>query len=244
MIILRSVHVRLMYKCAKLVVLPSRICIVFLFFLIFYPEHGVLAVNIRETPALSKWCMFSDKVLHICGSCFSKMHHFKFKEWKLCSPGLVTSSFYIDREESNRIRIVTGALFSRSLPTPFFTSAQLAALSEDVISNILDLELEDVQTDRLFTKFVSGEHILSSEFPVSHRYGGHQFGIWAGQLGDGRAHLIGEYVSHHDGGLWELQLKGSGRTPYSRDGDGRAVLHSSVREYLASEAMYHLGLYY
>src|SRR3546814_13297139 len=71
-------------------------------------------------------------------------------------------------------------------------------------------------------------------------YSGHQFGIWAGQLGDGRAHLLGEVVS--PSGHWELQLKGSGRTPYSRMGDGRAVLRSSVREYLASEAMAGLGI--
>jgi uncharacterized protein YdiU (UPF0061 family) len=63
----------------------------------------------------------------------------------------------------------------------------------------------------------------------------------AEQLGDGRAHLLGEYVNSR-GQRWELQLKGSGRTPYSRFGDGRAVLRSSVREFLCSEAMFHLGV--
>ena len=233
-----------MKKSVKLEVLPLRICISIVCFSI-YSGQGVLAVNIRETPSLSEWCKFFDKVLLGCGSfCFSKTYHYKFKDWQLCSPELLPASFYIDREESNRVRVVNGALFSRSLPTPFITSTHLAGLSEDVISNILDLELEDVQADRLFTEFVSGKLIPDSEFPLSHRYGGHQFGIWAGQLGDGRAHLIGEYVSHQDGSLWELQLKGSGKTPYSRDGDGRAVLRSSVREFLASEAMYHLGWYY
>src|SRR5690606_23829644 len=71
-------------------------------------------------------------------------------------------------------------------------------------------------------------------------YSGHQFGVWAGQLGDGRAHLLGEVAGPR--GSWELQLKGSGMTPYSRMGDGRAVLRSSVREYLASEAMHGLGI--
>ncbi len=71
-------------------------------------------------------------------------------------------------------------------------------------------------------------------------YSGHQFGIWAGQLGDGRAHLLGEVVGPQVN--WELQLKGSGLTPYSRMGDGRAVVRSSVREYLASEAMAGLGI--
>ena len=71
-------------------------------------------------------------------------------------------------------------------------------------------------------------------------YSGHQFGVWAGQLGDGRAIGLGEI--EHDGQRLELQLKGAGRTPYSRMGDGRAVLRSSIREYLCSEAMHHLGI--
>lgn len=70
---------------------------------------------------------------------------------------------------------------------------------------------------------------------------GHQFGNWAGQLGDGRAISLGESVNA-EGQRWELQLKGAGRTPYSRNADGRAVLRSSVREYLCSEAMHHLGI--
>uniref|UniRef100_A0A6T8K5B8 Selenoprotein O n=1 Tax=Hemiselmis andersenii TaxID=464988 RepID=A0A6T8K5B8_HEMAN len=72
-------------------------------------------------------------------------------------------------------------------------------------------------------------------------YGGHQFGNWAGQLGDGRAMSLGEVINSK-GERWELQLKGAGPTPYSRTADGRAVLRSSVREYLCSEAMYHLGV--
>ncbi|MCQ9616217.1 YdiU family protein [Paenalcaligenes niemegkensis] len=71
-------------------------------------------------------------------------------------------------------------------------------------------------------------------------YSGHQFGVWAGQLGDGRAHLLGAIDT--PAGARELQLKGSGFTPYSRMGDGRAVLRSSVREYLCSEAMHGLGI--
>jgi len=71
-------------------------------------------------------------------------------------------------------------------------------------------------------------------------YSGHQFGVWAGQLGDGRAHLLGEIAT--PGGSLELQLKGAGSTPYSRRGDGRAVLRSSIREFLCSEAMHALGI--
>ena len=72
------------------------------------------------------------------------------------------------------------------------------------------------------------------------RYGGHQFGNWAGQLGDGRAITLGEVQT--DNGVLELQLKGSGETPYSRHSDGKAVLRSSIREFLCSEAMFHLGV--
>lgn len=76
--------------------------------------------------------------------------------------------------------------------------------------------------------------------PVSSLYAGHQFGVWVPQLGDGRAAILGEII--HDGQPWELQLKGSGPTPFSRGGDGRAVLRSSIREYLCSEAMHGLGI--
>ncbi|GAB6849765.1 protein adenylyltransferase SelO [Paraburkholderia kururiensis] len=76
--------------------------------------------------------------------------------------------------------------------------------------------------------------------PYASVYSGHQFGVWAGQLGDGRAIGLGEV--EHAGRRYELQLKGSGRTPYSRMGDGRAVLRSSIREFLCSEAMHHLGI--
>ena len=76
--------------------------------------------------------------------------------------------------------------------------------------------------------------------PYASVYSGHQFGVWAGQLGDGRALSLGEI--EHGSERYELQLKGSGRTPYSRMGDGRAVLRSSIREFLCSEAMHHLGI--
>src|SRR5688572_32048972 len=78
-------------------------------------------------------------------------------------------------------------------------------------------------------------------YPYAACYAGHQFGSWAGQLGDGRAITLGEVVNAQ-GQRWELQLKGAGRTPYSRGADGRAVLRSSIREFLCSEAMHHLGV--
>lgn len=77
--------------------------------------------------------------------------------------------------------------------------------------------------------------------PYAQCYGGHQFGVWAGQLGDGRAITLGEILNSR-GERWELQLKGAGKTPYSRFADGLAVLRSSIREFLCSEAMNGLGI--
>jgi len=91
-----------------------------------------------------------------------------------------------------------------------------------------------------FLRVFSGLEPLPGGVTLAAVYSGHQFGVWAGQLGDGRAHLLGEVAG--PGGAWELQLKGAGRTPYSRMADGRAVLRSSVREYLAAEAMHGLGI--
>ncbi|HWP19825.1 MAG TPA: YdiU family protein [Burkholderiaceae bacterium] len=88
---------------------------------------------------------------------------------------------------------------------------------------------------------LSGARTWPGMQPAATVYSGHQFGVWAGQLGDGRALLLGEVETAPGQGL-ELQLKGSGRTPYSRMGDGRAVLRSSIREFLCSEAMHHLGV--
>ena len=88
---------------------------------------------------------------------------------------------------------------------------------------------------------VTGSHVPDGLQPAASVYSGHQFGQWAGQLGDGRALSLGELLTPKDGGI-ELQLKGAGRTPYSRGGDGRAVLRSSIREFLCSEAMHGLGI--
>jgi uncharacterized protein YdiU (UPF0061 family) len=87
---------------------------------------------------------------------------------------------------------------------------------------------------------LAGNALMPGSQPLATVYSGHQFGQWAGQLGDGRAIWLGEAQSEH--GPQEIQLKGAGRTPYSRGGDGRAVLRSSIREYLCSEAMHGLGI--
>ncbi|MEO6518844.1 MAG: protein adenylyltransferase SelO, partial [Pseudoxanthomonas sp.] len=92
-----------------------------------------------------------------------------------------------------------------------------------------------------FAQVFGGNALLPGMQPFAANYGGHQFGHWAGQLGDGRAISLGEAINRA-GQRWELQLKGAGPTPYSRTADGRAVLRSSVREFLCSEAMHHLGV--
>jgi uncharacterized protein YdiU (UPF0061 family) len=86
-----------------------------------------------------------------------------------------------------------------------------------------------------------GETLLPGMSPLAQVYSGHQFGVWAGQLGDGRGILLGEQRLP-DGTTLDWHLKGAGLTPYSRMGDGRAVLRSTIRESLASEAMHHLGI--
>ncbi|KAI6074491.1 Selenoprotein O [Aix galericulata] len=159
--------------------------------------------------------------------------------WGLSSASLV-DSFPVDPIQENYVRNVKNCIFSVVYPTPFKSKVLLVAVSEDVIENILDLHIS-VQGTSDFLQFVSGGKVIFGSVPLAHRYGGHQFGSWAGQLGDGRAHLIGVYTNRH-GERWELQLKGSGKTPYSRNGDGRAVLRSSVREFLCSEAMHYLGI--
>lgn len=98
----------------------------------------------------------------------------------------------------------------------------------------------DFLTTKEFLEIVTGNKVVDNSKPYAMCYGGHQFGNWAGQLGDGRAINLGEIV--HDKKRWFLQLKGAGETPYSRTADGLAVLRSSVREYLCSEAMFYLGV--
>ncbi|XP_072535402.1 protein adenylyltransferase SelO-like isoform X2 [Salminus brasiliensis] len=149
-------------------------------------------------------------------------------------------SLPLDEVKDSSVRTVNRCIFSQSQPTPLQGALQLAALSKDVLEKVLDLDDSVMQHEDL-PQFLSGGKLFPGSFPLAHRYGGHQFGYWAGQLGDGRAHLLGEFINRK-GERWELQLKGSGKTPYSRSGDGRAVLRSSVREFLCSEAMHFLNV--
>jgi uncharacterized protein YdiU (UPF0061 family) len=143
-----------------------------------------------------------------------------------------------DPEAGARIRQVEGALWSRVTPTPV-QAPRVLAYSREMAAE-LGLDEAEVQSPE-FARVFGGNALLPGMEPYAANYGGHQFGHWAGQLGDGRAITLGETVSAN-GRRWELQLKGAGLTPYSRTADGRAVLRSSIREFLCSEAMHHLGV--
>jgi len=143
-----------------------------------------------------------------------------------------------DPDPDNNRRQVYGACYSRVKPTKVF-SPKLVAYSREAAA-LLDLSKECCESDS-FTQIFSGNRLTPQMDSYANCYGGHQFGNWAGQLGDGRAINIGEVVNRHSN-RFLLQLKGSGPTPYSRNADGLAVLRSSIREFLCSEAMYHLGV--
>ena len=142
-----------------------------------------------------------------------------------------------DPDQSNISRQVSGACYSEVLPKGM-ASPQLLSLSTEMAEE-LGLEAEYCHTVE-FAGIMTGTTLAKGSKPYAMCYGGHQFGHWAGQIGDGRAINLGELISK--GRMFTLQLKGAGPTPYSRGADGFAVLRSSVREFLCSEAMYHLGV--
>ncbi len=131
----------------------------------------------------------------------------------------------------------------RTLGPAFFTDLQPTPLPapywvgrSDAVARHVGIDANWLPTPEALAVF-TGNALLPGMAPLASVYSGHQFGVWAGQLGDGRAILLGQTA----GGL-EMQLKGAGRTPYARGGDGRAVLRSSIREFLCSEAMHGLGI--
>jgi serine/tyrosine/threonine adenylyltransferase len=123
---------------------------------------------------------------------------------------------------------------AQPLPSPYWVGRSLS------FAKALGLEDHWLASEETL-QALTGNALLPGSEPLASVYSGHQFGQWAGQLGDGRALLLGEIKDAH-GNPQEIQLKGAGRTPYSRMGDGRAVLRSSIREFLCSEAMHGLGI--
>lgn len=143
-----------------------------------------------------------------------------------------------EAQEAPGSRQVRQALWSPVTAAPV-PAPKLLAWSEEM-AQALNLSPEQLQSEE-FAQVFGGNRLLPGMQSYATRYGGHQFGNWAGQLGDGRAMHLGEVIGR-DGQRWDLQLKGAGPTPYSRFADGRAVLRSSIREFLCSEAMHHLGV--
>ncbi|MET4139991.1 protein adenylyltransferase SelO [Pedobacter sp. UYP1] len=142
-----------------------------------------------------------------------------------------------DGDESGNFppRQTPGVLYSKAIPAPV-KNPELIAWSDELAQ-----ELQVQKPDDKDVSILGGNLVTPSMYPYAACYAGHQFGNWAGQLGDGRAITLGEWETSNKA-VYELQLKGAGPTPYSRRGDGRAVLRSSVREYLMSEAMFYLGI--
>lgn len=130
------------------------------------------------------------------------------------------------------------AFYRRVMPTPL-PVPHLVSFNQTAAA-LIDLDPGEAQRPE-FPRCFGGDLLPPGADPVAMLYYGHQFGVYAGQLGDGRAILLGE-VRNQAGEKWDLHLKGAGQTPFSRDGDGRAVLRSCIREYLCGEAMHGLGI--
>ncbi|WP_299436757.1 protein adenylyltransferase SelO [uncultured Aquimarina sp.] len=142
-----------------------------------------------------------------------------------------------DPIQENYRRQVRNACFSYVKPKKT-ANPEILHVSEEMRQE-LGFSKEYVQSKE-FLQIMTGNKVIENTMPYAMHYGGHQFGNWAGQLGDGRAINLAEIV--HNSKRWAIQLKGAGETPYSRNADGLAVLRSSIREYLCSEAMHHLGV--
>uniref|UniRef100_A0A1A8J4X1 Selenoprotein O n=2 Tax=Nothobranchius kuhntae TaxID=321403 RepID=A0A1A8J4X1_NOTKU len=156
----------------------------------------------------------------------------------------------LDPSEESGVRLVKGACFSRVTPQPL-NNPRFVAVSREALA-LLGLDADQVVNDPLGPEYLSGSKVMPGSEPAAHCYCGHQFGQFAGQLGDGAACYLGEVkaplgqsselLRENPSGRWELQVKGAGLTPYSRQADGRKVLRSSIREFLCSEAMFFLGV--
>ena len=131
------------------------------------------------------------------------------------------------------------AFYAKLSPTPFSDPPYLVSFNPRAAA-LIDLDPDEARRPE-FTGLFGGNMLAPGMEPLAMLYSGHQFGVYVPQLGDGRAILLGE-AKNDRGERWDLHLKGAGLTPFSRDGDGRAVLRSTIREYLCSEAMQGPGI--
>lgn len=142
-----------------------------------------------------------------------------------------------DLKIRNHFRQLGNDFYSDVIPQGFANTWLVA--HSPTAAQLLDLDNTTIKTEE-FLQLASGNRMPDGGKPLAMVYSGHQFGVYVPRLGDGRAILLGEVEGPT--GTWDLQLKGAGKTPYSRFGDGRAVLRSTIREFLCSEAMYGLGI--
>ncbi|MEK6555398.1 MAG: protein adenylyltransferase SelO family protein, partial [Bdellovibrionota bacterium] len=149
-----------------------------------------------------------------------------------------TSTFAGDTTNDLSSRSTPQVLYALAKPTPV-KNPKILAWSHDLAKRF---NLDQPETQGETAALLTGNLVTLSMKPYAACYGGHQFGHWADQLGDGRAITLGELTEASSGERYDLQLKGAGRTAYSRRADGRAVLRSSLREYIASEALHFLGV--
>ncbi|MCU7940936.1 MAG: YdiU family protein [gamma proteobacterium symbiont of Bathyaustriella thionipta] len=147
-------------------------------------------------------------------------------------------SLFQGQQFTNRFHSLGDHFYSHQQPTPI-DKPKLVHINP-AAAHLLDHSVTDLNNDT-FRDFACGNTVLQHSQPIAAIYAGHQFGHFVPQLGDGRALLLGEIKNSHNE-HWEIQLKGAGMTPYSRQGDGRAVLRSTIREYLCSEAMHGLSI--
>lgn len=156
---------------------------------------------------------------------------------KIDFKNIFTANLPADSNNTNQVRQVFNACFSYVEPTPTLNPSLIHCSQE--VADLVGIGKDDTNSNS-FLQIFTGNKILEGSKPFAMCYGGHQFGHWAGQLGDGRA--INLFEIEKENSIYTLQLKGAGKTPYSRTADGLAVLRSSIREHLCSEAMFHLGV--
>lgn len=162
------------------------------------------------------------------------------KPFKLNFDNSVLRCLPVDPIKENYVRKVKGSCFSLVKTTPVKEPILVSYYPE--VLQLLDISEEDIKNNKEeLTQCMCGNKQFEGSVFAAHCYCGHQFGYFSGQLGDGRAIYMGEIVNKK-GERWEIQMKGAGKTPYSRGADGRAVLRSSIREFLCSEAMFALGI--
>ena len=147
-------------------------------------------------------------------------------------------SFPQNLKSNTRYSALPENFYRRVKPQPL-NNPYLVSFSP-LMAELLDIDPLELSTQE-FTEIFTGNRLVNGSDPIAMIYSGHQFGQYVPQLGDGRALMLGE-IEGKDGNTWEIQLKGAGLTPFSRMGDGRAVLRSTIREYLCSEAMAGLGI--